>query len=91
MHDPQPQIRQFALEHAVGYTQGATAHVFKQNDLKGVKDLKILIMARQPVSISSMVDSLYSPDFEGVTTNLLENYKACTDGINQLVRRSRNS
>jgi hypothetical protein len=37
---PNPQARQLALDHAVGYTTTQPA-VFKQDDLRPIKDLKV--------------------------------------------------
>ncbi|CAZ80100.1 unnamed protein product [Tuber melanosporum] len=40
---PRPEIRQIALEHLVGYSQGPQNSIFKPEGLKPIKNLKVLV------------------------------------------------
>ncbi|CUS11679.1 unnamed protein product [Tuber aestivum] len=40
---PRPEVRQIALEHLVGYSQGPQNSIFKPEGLKPIKNLKVLV------------------------------------------------
>ncbi|KAI5848169.1 DNA-binding protein HGH1 [Tricharina praecox] len=40
---PRPEIRQLALEHAVGYSAGSQSSVFLEPALKPIRDLKVIV------------------------------------------------
>ena len=42
LHSQQPPVRQIALENLVGYSQGQHIHIFRTDDYRPIKDLKVL-------------------------------------------------
>jgi hypothetical protein len=43
LHSPQPPLRQIALENVAPFAQGQHTYIFKQDDFRPIKDLKILV------------------------------------------------
>ncbi|ODQ66590.1 protein HGH1 [Nadsonia fulvescens var. elongata DSM 6958] len=47
LHADHPGIREVAADNLVGYSQGPHAHVFKQDDYRSIKDLKLLVKEKK--------------------------------------------
>lgn len=58
LHSPQPAVRQIALDNLVGFSSGPNAVIFKYDNYRAIKDLKILARDNSKVIVQQSITIL---------------------------------
>ncbi|KAI5778955.1 hypothetical protein EDC01DRAFT_719243 [Geopyxis carbonaria] len=69
---PQPQVRQLALEHCLGYSQGQKSKIFITPDLQPINHLKVAVNDIPSRSSHALTILINLCEHESVVTNLAE-------------------